>query len=148
MQGARISGGEADRPADVAREGAGAGTDERHRPCGRGGAFLPAHYPDLPVSPAAGSAGAGPVRLRRRAGHSRLVIELTPDEARTAYLACRDAEAFRRWHTCTPCAQCRSAETGACVRHARDLNLADGYARLHARLGGHVPYPGDGGLPG
>ena len=88
------------------------------------------------------------MRLRRRARHSRLVIELAPDEARIAYLACRDAEAFRRWHTRTPCAQCRSAGTGACVRHARDLNLADGYARLHARLGGHVPYPGDGGLPG
>ena len=69
------------------------------------------------------------MRLRRRARHSRLVLELTPDEARTAYLACRDAEAFRRWHTCTPCAQCRSAGTGACARHARDLNLADGYAR-------------------
>ena len=76
------------------------------------------------------------MRLRRRAGHSRPVIELTADEARTAYLACRDAEAFRRWHTCTPCAQCRSAGTGACARHARDLNLADGYARLHAQLGG------------
>jgi hypothetical protein len=79
------------------------------------------------------------VRLRRRARHSRLVIELAPDEARTAYLACRDAEASRRWHICTPCAQCRSAEAGACVRHARDLYLADGYARLHARLGGHFP---------
>ena len=88
------------------------------------------------------------MRLRRRARHSRLVIELTPDEARTAYLACRDAEAFRRWHTRTPCARCRSAGTGACVRHARDLNLADGYARLHAQLGGHFPDPGGGGLPG
>ena len=88
------------------------------------------------------------MRLRRRARHSRLVTELTADEARTAYLACRDAEAFRRWHTGTPCAQCRSAETGACVRHARDLNLADGCARLHARLGGDFPYPGDGGRLG
>ncbi len=88
------------------------------------------------------------MRLRRRAGHSRLVTELAPDEARTGYLACRDAGAFRRWHTCTPCARCRSAATGACVRHARDLNLADGYARLHARLGGDVPYPGDGGRLG
>jgi hypothetical protein len=88
------------------------------------------------------------VRLRRRAGHSRLVIEVTADEARTAYPACRDAEAFRRWHTCTTCAQCRSAGTGACARHARDLNLAGGYARLRARLGGHFPYPGNGGLPG
>ena len=77
------------------------------------------------------------MRLRRRARHSRPVIELTADEARTAYLACRDAEAFRRWHTCTPCAQCRSAEAGACARHARDLNLAGGYARLGAHLGGH-----------
>ena len=89
------------------------------------------------------------MRLRRRAArHSRLVIELTADEARTAYLACRDAEAFRRWHTCTPCAQYRSAGTGACARHARELNLADGYARLHARLGGRFPYPGNGGLLG
>ena len=88
------------------------------------------------------------MRPRRRARHSRPVIKLTADEARTAYLACRDAEAFRRWHTCTPCAQCRSAGTGACVRHARDLNLADGYARLHAQLGGHVPYPGNGALLG
>jgi hypothetical protein len=88
------------------------------------------------------------VRLRRRARHSCAVIELTADEARTAYLACRDVEAFRRWHTCTPCAQCRSAGTGACVRHARDLYLADGYARLDAQLGGHFPHPGDGGLLG
>jgi hypothetical protein len=88
------------------------------------------------------------VRLRRRARHSCLVIELIPDEARTAYLACRDAEAFRRWHTCTPCAQCRSAGTGACARHARELNLADGYAWLRAQLGGHFPYLEDGGLPG
>ena len=88
------------------------------------------------------------MRLRRRARHSRLVIELTPGEARTAYLACRDAEAFRRWHTCTPCAQCRSAGTGACARHARELNLADGYARLGAQLGGRFPDPGNGGLPG
>jgi len=88
------------------------------------------------------------VRLRRRAGHSRPVIELTADEARTAYLACRDAEAFRRWHTCTPCAQYRSAGTGACARHARELNLAGGYARLRARLGGHVPDPENGWLPG
>jgi hypothetical protein len=88
------------------------------------------------------------VRLRRRARHSRPVIELTADEARTAYLACRDAEAFRRWHTCTPCAQCRSAGTGACARHARELNLADGYAWLRARLGGHFPDLEDGGLPG
>ena len=88
------------------------------------------------------------MRLRRRARHSRPVIELTADEARTAYLACRDAEAFRRWHTCTPFAHCRSAGTGACARHTRDLNLADGYARPRARLGGHVPYPDNGGLPG
>ena len=44
MQGAPMPGGEADRPADVARKGAGAATDARHRPCGRGGAPLPAHY--------------------------------------------------------------------------------------------------------
>jgi hypothetical protein len=88
------------------------------------------------------------VRPRPRARHPRPVIELTPGEARTAYLACRHAEAFRRWHTCTPCARCRSAGTGACARHARDLNLADGYARLHAQLGGRFPYPGNGGLPG
>ena len=86
------------------------------------------------------------MRLRRRARHSRPVLELTPGEARIAYLACRDAEAFRRWHACTPCARCRSAETGACARHARDLNLAGGYARLRAQLGGHFPYPGNGGL--
>ena len=89
------------------------------------------------------------MRLRRPARHSRRpVLELTADEARTAYLACRDAEAFRRWHTCTPCAQCRSAGTGTCARHARELKLADGYARLRARLGGHVPYPDYGGLLG
>ena len=88
------------------------------------------------------------MRLRRRARRSRLVVEPTADEARTAYLACRDAEALRRWHTCTPCARCRSDETGACARYARDLNLAGGYARLRARLGGHFPYPGNGALPG
>ena len=49
MQGAPMSGGEADRPADAAREGAGAATDERHRPCGRGGALLPAHYRTGPL---------------------------------------------------------------------------------------------------
>jgi hypothetical protein len=86
------------------------------------------------------------VRLRRRARHSRPVIELTADEARTAYLVCRDAEAFRRWHTCTPWARCRSAGTGACARHARELNLAGGYARLGAQLGGHFPSPENGGL--
>ena len=86
--------------------------------------------------------------LRRRARHSRrLVVGLTADEARTAYLACRDAEAFRRWHTHTPCAQCRSAETGVCSRHGRDLNLADGYARLRTQLDGHFPYPAQGDLP-
>ena len=88
------------------------------------------------------------MRLRRRARHSRPVLGLTADEARTAYLACRDAEAFRRWHAYAPCAQCRSAGTGACARHARDLNLAGGYARLRAQLGGHFPYPGNGGLLG
>ena len=88
------------------------------------------------------------MRLRRRARHSRLVTELSPDQARTVYLACRDAEAFRRWHTCTPCAQSRSAGTGACARHASDLNLADGCARHHAQPGGHVPYPGGGGRLG
>ena len=83
--------------------------------------------------------------LRRRARHSRLlVVGLTTDEARTAYLACRDAEVFRRWHTHTPCAQCRSAETGICSRHGRDLNLADGYARLGAQLDGRFPPPGQG----
>ncbi len=83
--------------------------------------------------------------LRRRARHSRrLVVELTADEACIAYLACRDAEAFRRWHTHTPCAQCRSAEAGICSRHGRDLNLAGGYARLRAQLGGHVPYAEQG----
>ena len=147
MQGAPISGGEADRPADAARVGAGAGTDERHRPRAMWCALARA-LPDLPASPAAGNPGAGPVRLRRRARHSRPVIELTADEARTAYLACRDAEACRRWHTRTPCAQCRSAGTGACARHARDLNLADGYARRRAQLGGHFPYPENGGRPG
>jgi hypothetical protein len=88
------------------------------------------------------------VRLRRRARHSRPVLELTAGEARTAYPACRDAEAFRRWHACTPCARCRSAGTGACARHARDLNLAGGSARLRARPGGHFGYPGYGGLLG
>ena len=147
MQGAPISGGEADRPAGAVREGAGAAASERHRPCRRCGALLPAHYLTCPLVRLPGTPRP-PVRTARPARHSCLVIELTPDEARTAYLACRDAEAFRRWHTCNPCAQCRSAATGAYVRHARDLNLADGYARLHARLGGHVPYPVDGGLPG
>ena len=85
------------------------------------------------------------MRPRRRARHSRPVIELAPGEARTACLTCRDAGAFHRWHACTPCAQCRSAETGACARHAWDLNLASGYARLHGRLGGHFPNPGNGG---
>ena len=85
------------------------------------------------------------MRLRRRARHCRPVLGLTADEARTAYLACRGAGAFRRWHACSPCALCRSAGTGACPRHARDLNLAGHYARLRARLGGHFPYPGDGG---
>lgn len=88
------------------------------------------------------------MRLSRRAGHSRPVIELTADQARTAYLACRDAEAFRHWHACAPCARCRSEGTGACARHAGDLNLADGYARLRARLGGHFPYLGTGGRLG
>ena len=88
------------------------------------------------------------MRLRRPARCSRPVPGLTADEARTAYLACRDAEAFRRWHTCTPCARCRSAGTGACARHARDLDLAGGYARLRAQPGGHSPYPDNGGLPG
>ena len=82
------------------------------------------------------------MRLRRRACHCRPVLELSADEARTAYPACRDAEAFRRWHACTPCARCRSAGTGACARH---LTLADSYARLRTQLGGHVPYPGYGG---
>ena len=50
MQGALISGGEADRPAGAAREGAGAAADEqRHRPCGRCGALLPAHYLTCPL---------------------------------------------------------------------------------------------------
>jgi hypothetical protein len=77
------------------------------------------------------------VRPRRRARHCRPVPGLTAGEARTAYLACRDAEAFRLWHACTPCARCRSAGTGACAPHAWDLNLAGGYARLRTRLGGH-----------
>ena len=35
------------------------------------------------------------------------------------------------------------------MRPARpELNLADGYARLRAQLGGHFPYPDNGGLPG
>ena len=86
------------------------------------------------------------MRLRRRALHARPVFELTFGEARTAYLACRDAESLRRLHTYTPCGQCRSAEDGVCARHARDLDLADGYARLRAQLGGHFPYPDNGGL--
>jgi hypothetical protein len=49
MQGAPISGAETDRPADAAREDARAGTDERHRPCGRCGALLPAHYLTCPL---------------------------------------------------------------------------------------------------
>jgi hypothetical protein len=49
MQGAPMPGGEADRPAGAAREGAGAGTDERHRPCRRCGALLPAHYLTCPL---------------------------------------------------------------------------------------------------
>ena len=88
------------------------------------------------------------MRLRRRARHSRPALDLAPVEARTAHLACRDAQAFRRWHACTPCARCRSEGTGACARHARDLNLADGYARLRARLGGHFPYLGTRGRLG
>ena len=49
MQDALMPGGEAGRPAGVAREGAGAGTDERHRPCRRCGALLPAHYLTCPL---------------------------------------------------------------------------------------------------
>ena len=49
MQGTPVSGGEADRPTDVAREGAGAGPDERHRPCRRCGALLPAHHLTCPL---------------------------------------------------------------------------------------------------
>ena len=64
MQGAPMPGGEADRPADAARVGAGAATDERHRPGGRGGAFLPGviwvHRPRL-EAPGPGSA-ARPLR--------------------------------------------------------------------------------------
>ena len=81
------------------------------------------------------------MRPRRRARRSRPILVLTADQARTAYLACRDAEAFRRWHACTRCARCRSARAGACVRHVRDLNLAGGCARP----GGHVLYPSHGG---
>ena len=99
----------------------------------------PGAQADLPGSPAAGKAGVGVVSLRRRARHSRrLVVGLT-DEARTAYLACRDAEVFRRWHTHTPCAPCRCAETGICSRYGRDLKLADGYAGLRAQLDGRLP---------
>ena len=49
MHGAPMPGGEADRPADLAREDAYAGTDERHRPCRRCGAPLPAHYLTCPL---------------------------------------------------------------------------------------------------
>jgi hypothetical protein len=55
MQGAAMPGGEADRPAGPAREGAGAGTDERHRPCRRCGALLPAHYLTCPLLRLAGT---------------------------------------------------------------------------------------------
>ena len=48
MQGVPMAGGKADRPAGVAREG-GAGPDERHRPCRRCGALLPAHYLTCPL---------------------------------------------------------------------------------------------------
>ena len=94
MQGAPMSGGEEDRPADVAREGAGAATDVRHRPCGRCGCVLARALPDLPASSAAGNAGAGPVRLRLASRRLPPVLELTPGEARTACLACLDAEAY------------------------------------------------------
>ena len=49
MHGAPIPGGEADRPADLARERDGAGTNVRHRPCRRCGALLPAHYLTCPL---------------------------------------------------------------------------------------------------
>ena len=49
MQSVPMSGGEADRPADVAREGAGADTNERHRPCRRCGALGPAHKLTCPL---------------------------------------------------------------------------------------------------
>jgi hypothetical protein len=81
------------------------------------------------------------MNLRPRRRHSRRgpVIRLTPREARTAYLACRDAEDFRRWSTRTPCSRCRADDTGVCARHFRDLNLADGYARLRVQLGSLLP---------
>ena len=49
MQSAPMPGAEADRPVGVAREGARAGPDERHRPCRRCGALLPAHYLTCPL---------------------------------------------------------------------------------------------------
>jgi hypothetical protein len=78
-------------------------------------------------------------RLRGlHSGHP--VAQLTLDEVRAAYLACRDAEALRRWKTRIPCEQCRAAETGICPRHARDLKLADDFARLRVQLGVLIPY--------
>jgi hypothetical protein len=49
MQSVPMAGEEADRPAGVAREVAGADPDERHRPCRRCGALLPAHYLTCPL---------------------------------------------------------------------------------------------------
>jgi len=88
-----------------------------------------------------------PVLRKRHSRHPRL--ELSLDEARTLYLACRDAETLRRWNTRVPCGQCRLADTGICARHSRDVDLAEAYARMRTEIGGRLPlgYPDGGELP-
>ena len=146
MQGALMPGAEAYRPALAAREDAGAATDERHRLCGRCGALLPAHYLTCRFS--------GCRERRSRPGETaqasppfRPVIELTADEARTAYLACRDAEAFAAG-TPAPRAPSPFRRDWGMRPARRGAEPHRWLRRLGAQPGGHVPHRGDGGLPG
>ena len=66
------------------------------------------------------------------------MITLTGPQAATVRQALADAAAYRRERAAAWCGDCESMPEGACSVHVDDLDQADEYDRLAARLRGEV----------
>lgn len=63
-------------------------------------------------------------------------LMLTPSDRRTILAALDDAAACRGARPGCACDDCEGSPAGLCDRHADDLDQADAYRSLAARLGG------------